>query len=82
MAARSCPILNPLLRNALGSFDQWLARLPAVLDDQDHAGIKIPLRVIHIGFPRAFGGDHILNCHLGSIGFENGMAVRILACRH
>ena len=81
MAACSCPILNPLLRNALGSFDQKLARLPAVLHDQDHAGIEIPLRVIHIGFTRAFGGDYILNRYFDSIGFENGMAVPVLAGR-
>lgn len=43
------PILNPLLPNAVGSFDEFVARAVPVLDNNDNPGVEPSLGVINIG---------------------------------
>jgi hypothetical protein len=43
------PVLNPLLPNPVGSFDEFVARALPVLDNNDNPGVEFSLGVINIG---------------------------------
>ena len=49
--------------------------------DQNHAGIELPLRVVHIRLSWPFLRDHILDSDLGSLRLEHRAAVAIFAKR-
>lgn len=48
MACRRLPVLNPLLTDAIGLFEDFGARLLPVPDDNYYPGVEFPLRVINI----------------------------------
>ena len=49
MPGRYLPVLNPLLPNAVGSFDEFMAWALPVLDYNDNPDVKSSLGVINIG---------------------------------
>jgi len=71
VSCRNREILNPLFANPFGSFDQVPTRLPAVLNHHHHPRVELPLRSVHGGQTRAFGGDHVLDGDLGSVYVGN-----------
>lgn len=72
------PVLNPLLPNAVGLFDERAARAVPVLDYNDNSSVEFPLGVIYSGQTRTFRGNHILDRHLRSFGPEYRMPIRVL----
>jgi hypothetical protein len=49
MSSCRLPELNPLLPNAVGSFDEFVAGTLPVLDYNDNSGVEFSLGVINIG---------------------------------
>ena len=49
MPGRYLPVLNPLLPNAVGSFDEFVARTLPVRDYNDDPDVEFSLGVINLG---------------------------------
>ena len=73
------PVVDPALADTDDALNEFWARYLAVLNDHDHAGVEVLLRLVDRRQPRAFGGNHILNRDCGSIGFVDGVAVGVVA---
>ena len=49
MSGRRLPVLNPLLPNAVGAFNEFVARPLPLLNYDDNPSVEFSLRVINIG---------------------------------
>jgi hypothetical protein len=72
------PVLDPLLPNSVGLFDEQVARALCMVDYDDDAGVEFSLGVINIGQARAQHGYHILDRRLYTLGPECRVSVCIL----
>src|SRR2546430_16393815 len=67
-------IVDPLFANPFGSLDQLVAWFFAVLNDDHHSGVELPLRFCHRWPARAFRCNNPLNREFASVGLEKRMA--------
>jgi hypothetical protein len=72
-------VLHPQFANRLGSFDQLACGFRAVLNQDDHPGIELPLRFVDGGQAWAFGSDDVLNGDLGTVRLKNGVSIGVFA---
>ena len=72
------PVIDPLLPDAVSSFDKFAARALPVLDQDDDPSVEFSLRVINIGQTLPLYGNYVLNCHFCSVSLEHAVSLYVL----
>ena len=72
------PVIDPLLPDAVSSFDEFVARALPVLDQDDDPSVEFSLRVINIGQTLPHYGNYVLNCQFCSFSLEYRVSVCVL----
>src|SRR5262249_4615512 len=79
MTRNSGPVVDPLMADTFGAFNQPRIRLCSMLGDQYDSGIEVSLGMVNVGQSWTFCSDDIVDGHVRSLSLKNRMPVRVFS---